>query len=143
MMTPRKTELLVHLGEILDQARAVTFVVPDDTGFFSLEDDLVGQVRRVMQNALDLMRELGFTDEDFRIRVSDRNAWVQFAESAGIEGEALTTFLQVIDKMERAPEEKTAAQLADLGLTLERVREFIGSGAEANSTTRSSKPPQP
>ena len=85
-----------------------------------------------MALAIDLMRELGFTANDFRIRVSDRNAWVGFAIGKCLDEASVTTFLQVIDKMERTPEEKVIEQLGALGITLEVVRAFIASGAEAS-----------
>jgi histidyl-tRNA synthetase len=85
-----------------------------------------------MALSIDLMREFGFTSDDFRIRVSDRNAWVQFATENGVTEGNLNAFLQAIDKMERAPEDKTDAALQAVGISLAAVKEFIGSGAEAS-----------
>jgi histidyl-tRNA synthetase len=85
-----------------------------------------------MALSIDLMREFGFTSDDFRIRVSDRNAWVQFATENGVTEENLNAFLQAIDKMERAPEDKTDTALQAVGISLAAVKEFIGSGAEAS-----------
>ena len=105
--------------------------------FYQFNCDILGEESvladaELMALAIDLMRELGFTANDFRIRVSDRNAWVGFAIGKGLDEAGVTTFLQVIDKMERTPEEKVIEQLGALGITLEEVRAFIASGAEAS-----------
>lgn len=105
--------------------------------FFQFNCDILGEDSvtadaELMALSIDLMRELGFTSDDFRIRVSDRNAWVQFATENGVTEENLNAFLQAIDKMERAPEDKTDTVLQAVGISLAAVKEFIGSGAEAS-----------
>ena len=105
--------------------------------FFQFNCDILGEDSVVadaelMALSIDLMREFGFTSDDFRIRVSDRNAWVQFATENGVTEENLNAFLQAIDKMERAPEDKTDTALQAVGISLAAVKEFIGSGAEAS-----------
>jgi histidyl-tRNA synthetase len=110
--------------------------------FYQFNCDILGEDSvladaELVALAIDLMRELGFCEDDFRIRVSDRQAWVDFASQNGVEGDDVTMFLQVIDKMERTPAEKVEEQLVALGLTTEKIREFIASGAEASSAIRS------
>lgn len=105
--------------------------------FFQFNCDILGEDSvtadaELMALSIDLMREFGFTSDDFRIRVSDRNAWVQFATENGVTEENLNVFLQAIDKMERSPEDKTDAALQAVGISLAAVKEFIGSGAEAS-----------
>lgn len=105
--------------------------------FFQFNCDILGEDSvtadaELMALSIDLMREFGFTSDDFRIRVSDRNAWVQFATENGVTEENLNAFLQAIDKMERAPEDKTDTVLQAVGISLAAVKEFIGSGAEAS-----------
>lgn len=105
--------------------------------FFQFNCDILGEDSvtadaELMALSIDLMREFGFTSDDFRIRVSDRNAWVQFATENGVTEGNLNAFLQAIDKMERAPEDKTDAALQAVGISLAAVKEFIGSGAEAS-----------
>lgn len=109
--------------------------------FYQFNCDILGEPNvmadaELVALAIDLMREFGFTSDDFRIRVSDRNAWVDFATTNGVTEDDLTTFLQVVDKMERAPEDKTDAALQELGLSLTQVKTFIASGAEASSAIR-------
>lgn len=105
--------------------------------FFQFNCDILGEDSvtadaELMALSIDLMREFGFTSDDFRIRVSDRNAWVQFATENGVTEENLNVFLQAIDKMERSPEDKTDTALQAVGISLAAVKEFIGSGAEAS-----------
>ncbi len=109
--------------------------------FYQFNCDILGE-ESVFADAelaalsIDLMREMGFTAEDFKIRVSDRNAWTNFAEESGVPEDRLTAFLQIIDKMERAPEEKTNELLKEFDLDLEKVRAFIGTGADASDTLK-------
>lgn len=105
--------------------------------FYQFNCDILGEESvladaELIALAIDLMRAFGFTESDFRIRVSDRNAWVDFASRNGIEGEAVTAFLQIIDKMDRTPEEKVAEQLAAFELDRQKIHDFIGSGSGAS-----------
>jgi histidyl-tRNA synthetase len=107
--------------------------------FYQFNCDILGEDSvladaELIALSIDLMRAFGFTETDFRIRVSDRNAWVDFAARHGVEGDNVTTFLQVIDKMERTPEDKVAEQLSVLGLTLGMIRDFIASGAASSES---------
>lgn len=109
--------------------------------FYQFNCDIVGEESiladaELMALAIDLMTAFGFSESDFRIRVSDRSAWIDFATRNGIEGEDQTTFLQVIDRMERTPSEKVEEQLSALGLTLAKVRDFITSGCDASPSLR-------
>ncbi|MEM9016219.1 MAG: histidine--tRNA ligase [Verrucomicrobiota bacterium] len=102
--------------------------------FYQFNCDILGEDSvladaELVALAIDLMLEFGFTKEDFRIRLSDRNSWVSFAKEQSVADEEITTFLQIIDKMERMSEEKTEEELAGLGLDLSGIREFIASGA--------------
>lgn len=107
--------------------------------FYQFNCDILGE-ESVQADAelaalsIDLMRELGFTAKDFKIRISDRNAWTDFAEKSGVPEDRLTAFLQIIDKMERAPEEKTNEALQEFDLDLEKIRALIASGADASDT---------
>ena len=63
----------------------------------------------LLEPKLDLMRELGFTKSDFRIRVSDRNAWVGFATGKGLD-EAGVTY----DAMEAGSVDALLAAVAEV-----------------------------
>ncbi len=109
--------------------------------FYQFNCDILGEPSvladaELMALSVDLMREFGFTAADFRLRVSDRDAWVGFAAERGLGEEEIASFLQIIDKMERTPEDKVAEQLGALGLAPEDVRAFVASGAEASPAIR-------
>lgn len=80
--------------------------------------------------AIDVMRELGFTKEEFAIRLSDRRLWSQFAAEQKISEENTAAFLQIIDRIEKAREPETAEKLAAIGASLEAVRSFITNANE-------------
>ncbi|MEM7696789.1 MAG: histidine--tRNA ligase [Verrucomicrobiota bacterium] len=105
--------------------------------FYQFNCDLLGESNsaadaELMALAIDLMRELGFTKEQFRLRISDRKAWVTFAESKGIEEEQLTPFLQIIDRMERTPDQKLEELLAPYNLGKRDIEEHIRSAEKAS-----------
>lgn len=45
------------------------------------------------------MRELGFTQNDFIVRVSDREAWIRFASEHGVQEQDIPAFLGIVDKL--------------------------------------------
>ena len=57
-MDVRKSQLLERLGSLVENSLAVTFVVPDDTGFFSIEDEAVQRVLDLIERTLLLLREI-------------------------------------------------------------------------------------
>jgi histidyl-tRNA synthetase len=59
------------------------------------------------------------------VRLSDRDAWLQFARGKGVEEGRLLDFLGVVDKLERVPEAESRRKLEDFGIPLEAVRAFI------------------
>ena len=80
----------------------------------------------ILSLSIDLMLSLGFDQDDFVVRVSDRQAWIDFAEEAKVLD--TETCLQVIDKMEREKEAKTEEKLSKLGTSLESVKAFMAEG---------------
>ncbi len=53
-----KEELLQRVESLIEESQGVAFIVPEDTGFFSIDDDMVRHVRELMAKAIELMREL-------------------------------------------------------------------------------------
>ncbi len=53
-----KDELLKRIEDLLERARGAAFIVPEDTGYFSIDDDLVRRVRDLTVRTIGLMREL-------------------------------------------------------------------------------------
>jgi histidyl-tRNA synthetase len=75
--------------------------------------------------SIDTMRAFGFEEGDFVVRVSDRQAWIDFASERDIAEDRIPEFLQIIDKLEREKPEVTAQKLGTFGLAPEDVTEFI------------------
>jgi len=106
--------------------------------FYQFNCDILGESSpaadaELVALAIDLMRDFGFTAEHFKIRLSDRNAWTDFATANGVSEENQTAFLQIIDKLEREKPEVTETKLSELGLSLAKVRAFIDSKGEGHS----------
>jgi histidyl-tRNA synthetase len=99
--------------------------------FYQFNCDIIGEDSEnvdaeILSLSIDLMLSLGFDQDDFVVRVSDRQAWIDFAEEAKVSD--TETFLQVIDKMEREKKAKTEEKLSKLGTSLESVKAFMAEG---------------
>lgn len=98
--------------------------------FLQFNCDLVGDASpsadaETVALLIDLLRSFGLTEEDFAVRLSDRSAWQEFLSARGIAQERAGEFLQIVDRMEKMPAEKTEALLAPFGVPLATVSEFI------------------
>jgi histidyl-tRNA synthetase len=98
--------------------------------FLQFNCDLVGDASpaadaEVIALLIDLLRSFGLGPEDFAVRLSDRSAWHDFLGSRGISGERTGEFLQIVDRIEKLPEEKTVELLAPFGIPLGELKEFI------------------
>jgi histidyl-tRNA synthetase len=81
----------------------------DIIGEASLEADIES-----IALCVDLLRAFGFGASDFVVRVSDREFWIDFLRGQSVPEEKWQEVLQIIDKSEREPREKTAARLGAL-----------------------------
>lgn len=109
--------------------------------FFQFNVDVLGEAgvqadAELLAVAIGTMKALGFREGDFRVRVSDRNAWAEFAAKRGLDGDQVAVFLQVVDKLEREKAEVLEAKLAELGLKLDEVRGFIANPENASTMYR-------
>ncbi len=109
--------------------------------FFQFNVDLLGESSpsadaELLAVAIDTMRALGFEKEDYQVRVSDRQAWANFAAQRGLDAEQLAQFLQVVDKLERDKPEVLQEKLSALGLSLTEVQQFIADPGNASETYR-------
>jgi histidyl-tRNA synthetase len=118
--------------------------------FFQVNADILGESSpaadaELIALAIDMLRELGFSEQDFVVRLSSREIWASFlaekrgdAESTSAE---LDLLLAVIDKAERQAEELTNKQLGPLGLGLAEVRRWAADWSqkifEADCASRS------
>lgn len=82
--------------------------------------------------AIETMLAFGFQQGDFVVRVSDRNAWIRFAEERGIAEDAIPDFLNLVDKLEREKPDVLEQRLAALGLSIDQVRAFIEQPGQAS-----------
>jgi histidyl-tRNA synthetase len=101
-----------------------------------LGDPGAGADAELLALVVDVLRGFGLGASDFVVRLSDRDAWMQFAAVRGVTEERLPDFLAVVDKLERAPESETERKLGELGVSLADVRAFIADpSAEAQKLT--------
>lgn len=109
--------------------------------FFQFNVDLLGESSAVadaelLSVAIDAMRAFGFEKEDYQVRVSDRQAWANFAHQRGLDSKQLAQFLQIVDKLERDKPEVLEQKLTALGLSLAEVQAFIDDPANASESYR-------
>ncbi len=98
--------------------------------FIQFNADILGDANEgadaeLIAMAIDVMREFGIGEEDFVIRLSNRQIWTTYLADRNIDAEHTGTFLTIIDKIERAKPEDTAKKLEAIGLTLADVRAFM------------------
>lgn len=97
--------------------------------FYQFNADILGETSsaadaELIALAIDVLREFGFGEEDFVVRVSNRDEWAAFLKTFGKE-DRLVDFLNVIDKIERTAPDAVDRQLEGFGVTLADVeREF-------------------
>lgn len=109
--------------------------------FFQFNVDILGESAveadaELLAVAIDTMRAFGFTKDDYQLRVSDRQAWADFANQRGLDEAKLAEFLQIVDKLERDKSEVLEEKLAALGLNLAEVRDFIAHPGNASEKFR-------
>ena len=92
-----------------------------------LGDNSDGADAELIAMSIDVMREFGLAQGDFAIRLSNRQIWTHYLAERSIAEEHTATFLQIIDKIERAKPEDTAKKLEAIGLSLGDVRAFMDS----------------
>ncbi|MGI9188978.1 MAG: histidine--tRNA ligase [Longimicrobiaceae bacterium] len=83
---------------------------------FQLNVDIVGEAgvgadAELLACAIDVLRAFGLTERDVVARVSDRKLLRALLLNLGVDEEALTLVYNIVDKLERQPEEAIAARL--------------------------------
>ena len=104
--------------------------------FLQLNCDIIGDDSEfadaeLLALAIDVLRDLGLSSSDFVVRLSDREAWTNFAARYGITGDRFSTLLTLIDKLERMTPDDAEAKLHPFGLNLDTVRAFIANPGDA------------
>jgi histidyl-tRNA synthetase len=92
--------------------------------------DIVGETSEVadaelMGVAIDVMRELGLTDADVRVRVSDRRLLFAGLDALGFDDSQRTASLGVIDKLGRQPREVSVEKLTASGIAAAKVERLL------------------
>ena len=77
------------------------------------EPDLASDIELVAL-CIDILRQFGFTEKDFVVRISDREFWTDFLREKNVSPDRWEELLQIIDKSEREPRERTAEKLGEL-----------------------------
>jgi histidyl-tRNA synthetase len=95
-----------------------------------LGDNSASSDAELIALSIDIMLEFGLKEGDFAIRLSNREVWTQYLEERQVPAEHGPTFLQIIDKIERARPEDTEKKLSAIGLNLADVRTFMASTDE-------------
>jgi histidyl-tRNA synthetase len=100
---------------------------------FQFNADMIGEAgtagdAEMLALLIDTLRGFGLTAEDFVVRLSSRNAWQDFFRQRSAKAEDEYAFYQVVDKLEREAPEESRRKLAEIGLSLDEVTEFINAG---------------
>src|SRR5437870_8133541 len=77
------------------------------------ESDLASDIELVAL-CIDILRQFGFTEKDFVVRISDREFWTDFLREKNVSPDRWEELLQIIDKSGREPRERTAEKLGEL-----------------------------
>ena len=106
--------------------------------FHQFNADILGEAgpaadAELIALAIHTMLAFGFTAGDFVVRVSDRMAWIDFANRHGIPDNDIPDFLGIIDKLEREKPEVLKTKLGAFSLTPESVRAFIADPRSAST----------
>jgi histidyl-tRNA synthetase len=86
---------------------------------FQLNCDIIGETSleadiELIALNIDLLRGFGFTQNDFVVRISDREFWLDFLREHRVAEDRWEEILQIIDKSERETREKTGERLGAL-----------------------------
>src|SRR5881392_1686909 len=105
---------------------------------FQLNCDIIGEEApeadaELIALAIDVVRAFGFTAQDFVIRISDREFWMELLKVEKVAPERWDELLQAIDKLEREPREKTEERLGKLAKPVFEIFEKGGESAKLNN----------
>ena len=100
---------------------------------YQLNCDIIGEASleadvELIALAIDTLRAFGLTEQDFVVRLSDRQFWTDFMDAKGIPEDQRYAFIQAIDKSEREPREKTAEKLGPVAEEVFALLDDAGKG---------------
>jgi histidyl-tRNA synthetase len=107
---------------------------------FQLNCDIIGEAGleadvELIALVIDVLRAFGLTEQDFVVRLSDRQFWTAFMDAKGIPEDQRYAFIQAIDKSEREPREKTAEKLGAAAADVFAVLDDAAKGASERLDT--------
>ncbi len=84
--------------------------------FYQFNADLLGEPGpeaeiELIALLIQTLSAFGLKEEDFVVRLSDRDLWVDYLRGFGLDDERCAQVLSIIDKVGREPEEKTLEKL--------------------------------
>jgi histidyl-tRNA synthetase len=102
---------------------------------YQFNADIIGETSpdadvELIALCIDLLRGFGFTADDVMVRISDREFWIDFLRAQNVAEEQWQETLQIIDKSEREPREKTAAKLGPLAESVFKILDGGGRSAK-------------
>jgi histidyl-tRNA synthetase len=105
---------------------------------FQFNADIIGEESlgadvEAIALCVDLLRAFGLSASDFVVRVSDRQFWIDFLRAQSVPEESWQAVLQIIDKSERDPREKTAGKLGALAEPVFKILDGEGSSEKLES----------
>jgi len=108
---------------------------------FQLNCDLIGDPSlgadvETIALAIDLLRAFGFNADHVVVRLSDREFWTDLLQRQNVPAEQWSELLQVIDKSEREPREKTAEKLGPVATPVFEVLEGAGRSEKLEALVR-------
>jgi histidyl-tRNA synthetase len=107
--------------------------------FHQFNVDVLGEAgpaadAELLSLAIETMLAFGFVEGDFMVRVSDRQAWLDFASQHAVPEDSVPELLSIVDKLEREKPEETAKKLSVFGLTAEQLQAFVENPANASQS---------
>jgi histidyl-tRNA synthetase len=98
--------------------------------FYQINCDIIGDDSasadaELIALAVEMNCALGLTQEDFYIRINNRNLWLDFLVCHGQPAERLSEFLAIIDKFEREERTVLETKLATFGFLTTDIETFI------------------
>ena len=103
--------------------------------FIQFNADIIGEASagadaELIAMAIDTMLALGFSEDDFVIRASDRESWLSFCTQHNISEPS--EFLPLVDRLEKLRPEVLEEQLGAFNVTRKQVDDFVNKPENAS-----------
>ena len=95
-----------------------------------LGDESISADAEIIALLIESLRSFGLSEDEFKLRLGDRNLWVLFLETLGIGEDRIASVLSVVDKIEKVRPEAFSEMMAEV---------LSGSGLSADEVSSSCK----